>query len=174
MKNNSFKIALSAVSCALAVIFLTLGMYIPFMTLSAYLFACLAIMIPLSKQFHLSAFLCYIATCLLSLLFGGIGNFWRLFAFIIFFGLHPIVNSLQVKLNVNRWIALVIKIIWFDVCVWLVWQFAGLFVVQYDWINKYIILIIATLGSAFFVLYDFVLFRCQRVVNFYVNKIAKS
>lgn len=171
MNNRSFKIALSAVSCALAVVFLTLGMYVPFATVSAYIFACFAIMIPLSKDFRLSAFLCYVATCILSLLFGGVGNFWRLFAFIIFFGLHPIVNSLQVRFNINRWLALVVKIIWFDVSMWLIWEFAGLFVVQYAWVEKYIILLIGVVGSALFIVYDFIMFRCQRIIAFYVNKI---
>lgn len=174
MRNHSFRIALSAVACALAVVFLTLGMYVSVLTLTAYVFACLAIMLPLAKQFRLSAFLCYIATCLLALLFGGVGNFWRLFAFVIFFGLHPIVNSLQLRFNINKWIALIVKIVWFDVSVWFVWEFAGLFVVQYEWINRYILLIIATLGSAFFVFYDFVMFRCQRLVTFYVNKISRQ
>ena len=113
-------------------------------------------------------------TCLLALLFGGVGNFWKLFAFVVFFGLHPIVNSLQIKFKINKWIALVVKTIWFDVSVWLVWKFAGLFVVQYDWINEYIILIIATAGSALFVFYDFVMFRCQRLVNYYVGRIARQ
>ena len=174
MKNHSFRIALSAVACALAVVMLTLGMYVPFMTITAYVFAGLAIMLPLAKDFRFSAFLCYIATCLLALLFGGVGNFWKLFSFVVFFGLHPIVNSLQIKFKINKWIALVVKTIWFDVSVWLVWKFAGLFVVQYDWINDYIILIIATAGSALFVFYDFVMFRCQRLVNYYVGRIARQ
>ena len=160
MKNHSFRIALSAVACALAVVMLTLGMYVPFMTITAYVFAGLAIMLPLAKDFRFSAFLCYIATCLLALLFGGVGNFWKLFAFVVFFGLHPIVNSLQIKFKINKWIALVVKTIWFDV--------------QYDWINDYIILIIATAGSALFVFYDFVMFRCQRLVNYYVGRIARQ
>ena len=53
-------------------------------------------------------------------------------------------------------------------------RLARLFVVQYDWINDYIILIIATAGSALFVFYDFVMFRCQRLVNYYVGRIARQ
>ena len=45
---------------------------------------------------------------------------------------------------------------------------------RYDWINDYIILIIATAGSALFVFYDFVMFRCQRLVNYYVGRIARQ
>lgn len=174
MRNQSFRIALSAVACALAVVFLTLGMYFSFLTVTAYVFACLAVMLPLAKDFRLSAFLCYVAACLLALLFGGVGNFWRLFAFVIFFGLHPIVNSLQVRFKINKWIALPVKIVWFDVSMWLVWEFAGLFVVQYEWIEKYIVLLIATLGSALFIVYDFVMFRCQRLVNYYVGRISRQ
>ena len=174
MRNHPFRIALSAIASALAVVLLTLGMYVSVLTISAYMLASIALMLPLAKDFRLSAFLSYIATCLLALLFGGIGNIWRLFAFIVFFGLHPIVNSLQMRFKINRWIALIVKIIWFDVCMWLVWEFAGLFVVQYEWIERYIILLIATLGSALFVLYDFLMFRFQKMVTFYVNKIARK
>lgn len=161
MKNHSFRIALSAVACTLGRRHADAGHVRAFYDDHGIRVRGLAIMLPLAKDFRFSAFLCYIATCLLALLFGGVGNFWKLFAFVVFFGLHPIVNSLQIKFKINKWIALVVKTIWFDVSVWLVWKFAGLFVVQYDWINDYIILIIATAGSALFVFYDFVMFRCR-------------
>lgn len=170
MKNHSFRIALSAVACALAVVMLTLGMYVPFMTITAYVFAGLAIMRRSPKIFGSAPF-CAISPpafwrfC--SAAWGISGDCSRSSSF---FGLHPIVNSLQIKFKINKWIALVVKTIWFDVSVWLVWKFAGLFVVQYDWINDYIILIIATAGSALFVFYDFVMFRCQRLVNYYVRQ----
>ncbi len=175
MKKNSFRIALSALSCAAATIFLTIGMYVSVLTATGYMFAAIALMLPLAKDFRSGGFLAYIATCLLSLLIGGgFGQIWRLFLFIAFFGLHPLVNSLQQKYRVNKWIALAVKTVWFDVCMWLFWEFSQLLTVEIAWVDKYIVLIIAVVGSAFFVFYDWLMFRCQKLICFYVAKIDKS
>ena len=159
----------------MATLFLTLGIYVSFLTATAYLFASIALMLPLAKEFRAGGFLAYVATVLLSLLIGGgFAQIWRLFPFIVFFGLHPLVNSFQKKWKINKWIALAVKIVWFDVSMWLFWEFSQLIAVPYEWIDRYIVLIIATLGSAFLVFYDWVMTRCQKLIDFYVSKIDKS
>ena len=95
MRGKSFSIALSAVSCALATVFMSLGINIPVLMLTGYVFASVALMLPLAKDFRPGGFLAYVATSLLCLAFGGIAFFYRLFPFIAFFFFHPLVNSLQ-------------------------------------------------------------------------------
>ena len=115
---RSFEIALSAISCAVAVIFLLLGFWSDVLLATGYLLGVIALMVPLSKQFFRGAALAYIATCILAVILGAAAKFWDLVPFIMFFGLHPLINALQIRFKVNRWIALAVKAVWFDFTLW--------------------------------------------------------
>ena len=94
-KLTAYEIALSALACALATIMLTVGTYSEILLLTGYLLACVALMLPLAKESYWGYALAYIATCLLSLLFNA-GRFFDNLPFIAFFGLHPLLNELQI------------------------------------------------------------------------------
>ncbi|MGN0814843.1 MAG: hypothetical protein ACI4MH_06405 [Candidatus Coproplasma sp.] len=175
--NKSFEITLSAVSCALAVIFLYLGTFNRYMLASGYLMAEICLMLPLSKGFYVGDALAYLGTCILTILLGAIGQVWLLVPFIMFFGLHPLVNSLQVRFKINRFIALIVKAVWFDLTVWVAYvlifgsSIGNPDTQYYQIVNDYILAFIFVGGTVLFIAYDYVMFRCQRIVNHFVHKI---
>lgn len=179
--SKSFEIALSAISCAIAVAFLWLGILSEFLTALGYLVGVLAIMLPLSKNFYRGAFLAYVGTCILTFILGAVVKFWDLAPFIMFFGLHPIVNALQLKHNVNTWLAYGIKAIWFVGTLFagyfmMVYGFIGSALLQtdlYKAISGYIYVIIPIFGAVFLLVYDYLIFRCQGMVNSLVARIKK-
>lgn len=172
-KLTAYEIALSALACAIAVIFLTIGVYTEVLLFTGYLFACVALMLPLSKQCYLGYVLAYIATCLLTLVFISF-RFWDLLPFIMFFGLHPLVNELQLKVKINRWVACAIKALWFDATMYLTWRFLFGMTTTVAFVDKLIIPIILIGGTAFFGLYDYLTYRCRGIVNVTVYRISKK
>lgn len=178
MRGKSFSIALAAVSCALATIFMYLGINIPVLILTGYVFGSVSLMLPLAKDFRLGGFLAYLATCLLCLAFGGIPYFYRLFPFVAFFGLHPLVNVLQKRYKIKKWIAFPIKAVWFDamLCctVLLLFSFNTDFTLPFDWLYDWIYPIVIVAGTAIFFAYDWVMFRFQNFANYYVGKIERG
>lgn len=177
--SKSFEITLSAVSCAISVVFLYLGTLNSYLLATGYLMAEIALMIPLSKQFYIGDALAYISCCILTILLGAIGRIWVLVPFIMFFGLHPLVNALQLRFKINKLLAYLIKAVWFDFTLWVMyilvfgssignpeWSF-------YEFINNYILLIIFIGGSIAFFLYDYFMFKCQAIVNAFVYRIRK-
>ncbi len=179
--SKSFEIALSGVACAIAVLFLSLGILSGWLTATGYFMGVIALMLPLSRKFYVGDFIAYIATCILTLIMGVAGKFWDLVPFIMFFGLHPLANALQEKFKINRWIALAVKAVWFD-CTLIVAYFlvyggllGGEMLPQnvYDIVNKYIYLFIFTIGTVVFVAYDYLVFRTQKTVNMLVYRIKR-
>lgn len=179
--NKSFEIALSGISCAVAVIFLTLGLITPYLTGFGYIAGILALMAPLSKGLYKGGFLAYAGTCILAVVLGASVAFWDLIPFIMFFGLHPLVNSLQLKFKINKWLAYAVKAVWFDLTI-----IVGFYVVYggviggnllpdefYKILTDYILLFVFTAGTAAFYVYDVLIFRCQNTVNMLVNRIRK-
>ena len=112
-KISAYEIALSSLSCAIATIALTIGVYSAILLFTGYLLACIALMLPLAKKSFVGYALAYGATCILSLIFNA-ARFFDLLPFIMFFGLHPLVNELQLKTKINRWVACGVKALWFD------------------------------------------------------------
>ena len=179
--SKSFEIALSGVSCAIAVIFLSLGILSGWLTATGYFMGVIALMLPRSRDFYLGDFIAYIATCILTLIMGVAGKFWDLVPFIMFFGLHPLVNALQQRFKINKWLAPAVKAVWFD-CTLIAAYFliyggliGGELLPQnvYDIVNKYIYLFIFTLGTVIFVAYDYLVFRTQKTVNMLIYRIKR-
>lgn len=177
--SKSFEIALSAVSCALAVTFLGVGTLTSWLLATGYLMAEICLMLPLAKCFYTGGGLAYLGTCVLTILLGAIGQVWLLVPFIMFFGLHPLANALQLRFKINRWIAYAVKAIWFDLTLWVMYilvcgSFIGDPSVElYVKINQYILLFIFIGGSIVFFVYDFIMFKVQMWVNAFVYRIKK-
>ena len=172
-KLSSHEIALSALACAKATIFLTIGVYSDILLFTGYLLASGALMLPLAKQSIRGYLLAYIATCLLSMLFNS-GRFFDLLPFIAFFGLHPLINELQLKIKINKWIACGIKALWFDGAMYLVWRFIFSMTTSISFVDKYFIPILLVVGTLFFVFYDYVSYKARAVVNTTVSRIIKK
>ena len=172
-KISAYEIALSAVSCALAAIALTVGTLSHALLFTGYLLACFALMIPLSKNCWWGNVLAYIGSSLLALLFTGF-DIWDMLPFIVFFGLHPLLNALQLKFKVNRWLATGIKASWFDGAMYLVWRFVFEMNASFDFVNRFIIPVILIGGTLFFFVYDIMFSKCQIAVNSLVQRIIKK
>ena len=177
--SHSFQITLSAVSCALAVLFLYLGTFNPYLLATGYLMGAVFLMIPLSKNFYLGGFLAYLGTCILTVLLGAIARVWVLLPFITFFGLHPLANALCVKFKINKLLAFILKDVWFCLTLWLAYHviFGGVIGSAesslYQFINQYIFIAIPLGGTLFFAVYDIIMQRAQVVVNRFVYRIKK-
>ena len=172
-KISAYEIALSALACAIATLSLTIGAYSAVLLFTGYLMACIALMMPLSKKSYLGYFLAYIATCLLSLLL-NIAYFFDLLPFILFFGLHPLVNELQLKTKINPWLACGIKALWFDGTMYLIWRFVFDMTTTIALVDEYILPILLVFGTAFFIGYDYLMYKWRAVVNVLVQRITKK
>lgn len=172
-KISAYEIALSALSCAFATVFLTIGVYSTILLFTGYLIACIALMLPLAKKSYVGYALAYAATCILSLIF-NVANFFDLLPFIMFFGLHPLVNELQLKTKINRWLACGLKALWFDGTMYVIWRFLFGMSTTIPFVDRYIIPILLIGGTLFFVAYDYLMYKWRYAVNLLVKRITRK
>lgn len=170
-KISSHEIALSALACAIATIFLTVGIYSAVLLFTGYLFAGIALMMPLAKKSYRGYILAYLATCLLALIF-NVARFIDLLPFIMFFGLHPLVNELQLKVKINRWLACGIKAFWFDATMYVIWKFVFAMTTTIPFVDQYIFYIILFAGTIMFIGYDYCMYKWRFAVNMLVKRIT--
>lgn len=172
-KITAHEIALSSLACAITTLSLTIGVYSEILLFTGYFLGSVALMMPLTKRSFRGYILAYAASCILSTIF-SIARFWEILPFIVFFGLHPLVNELQLKTKINRWLACALKAIWFDGAMILIWWLLYEATTPIEGLEKFIIPIILVLGTAFFVLYDYLMYRWRALVNRLVDRIAKK
>lgn len=172
-KLSAYEIALSALSCAIATVLLTIGLYSEILLFTGYLFGGIALMLPLAKNSYLGYVLSYLATCILTLLF-AMAKFMDVIPFVMFFGLHPLVNELQLKIKINRWLACGIKALWFDGTMYLIWRVVFSVVTGITFLDAYILPILLVFGTVFFIGYDYAMYRGRYAVNTLVARISKK
>ena len=172
-KITAYEIALSALACAMAVICLTVGVYSEILLFSGYMLAAMAMMLPLSKESYVGYGLAYGATCILATLFNA-ARFWDVLPFIMFFGLHPLINELQLKIKINRWVACGIKALWFDVAAYLIWRFIFDMTTSISGLDAYMVPIILVVGTLFFGFYDYCMYRARDGIYRLVARISKK
>ena len=171
---KSFEIALSAIAAAFAAGFLMLGTLNPFLLATGYLVATFALMVPLSKDFVWGSLLAFLAAGLIALPVA----LWKIVPYAVFFGLHPIVNYLQkkyVKRTPFKALCLIGKAVWFDFSMWLSFfvltAMAGM--PFSDFIVRFFYYIVFLGGTLFFVVYDVMIFFCQRSADIAVRRIRR-
>ena len=179
--SRSFEIVLSAIACAVVALALTLASYVNFLMAAGYLLAVFALMVPLSKDFIWGEVLAFLGGVLLAFFFGALAFFWQLLPFAVFFGLHPLINYLQLRFTKKKplhalWFLL--KALWFDGAMLLMWFTLGGVLgiteaVWYDWVKSYLYLVIFLGGTIFFAVYDVLMFLCQKSVNAIVRRIKR-
>lgn len=172
--SKSFEIALSAMAAAVAAAFLMLGTLNPPLLATGYLVATFALMVPLAKNFLWGSVLAYLAAGLIALPLG----LWKIVPYAVFFGLHPIVNYLQkryVKRAPLKALCLLAKAVWFDFAMWL-----SLYVLTVaagmtfpDYVTEYLYIILFVVCTLFFILYDIMIFLCQRSAELVIRRIRR-
>jgi hypothetical protein len=172
-KLSSYDIALSALACALSVLFNVVGAYSEILLFTGYLLSAVALMLPLSRKSYGGYALAYVGASALSLMFAS-ARFWDVVPFIVFFGLHPLVNELQLRTKINTWMACFIKAVWFDFTMYLVWSILFEATTVNPLLKQYLLPIILVVGTAFFVFYDYTMYRARILVNNLANRFLRK
>ncbi|MDE6967629.1 MAG: hypothetical protein K2P12_03140, partial [Clostridia bacterium] len=126
---RSHIIALSGISCALALICVTCSIYIEFMTLTFSILSAIFVSMPLTQNSFVGSVLTYVATGILAFL---IGNIYGL-PFILFYGayaliqwlieqkLYPLLKNKIVRFSVGY----LLKLAYFEIIVAIIWFLAS-------------------------------------------------
>lgn len=173
-KISAYEIALSGLSAALSTVLLVIGTITPVLLFTAYLVSCVALMLPLSRGAYLGFLFAFFTTGILSLLFVGAGFLFELLPFLIFFGLHPLVNELQIQKGWKKWWAFAGKALWFDGAMYLTWRFTFEMTTVVNLPELAVIALLITLGTGFFYFYDYTMFKCRAQVNALVNRLLRK
>lgn len=108
------------------------------------------------------------------MLFCGFAFFFRLLPFILFFGLHPLFNEIQLTKKWNKYICFFVKAVWFDGALILTWWLLFNRTLGVAFIDAYFIPLAFVVGTVLFFLYDWMHFECRKQMEKVLLKIFKK
>ncbi len=166
---KSYVIALSGISTALATMFVMLAVFVEPMTISFYVMSAICMMLPLSKGSYKGAILSCAATIILTVSIATI----KALPFAIFFGPYTILSIFLAK-KLKWYYGLPIKLAWFNLVLYILYLVTGLLVIDFEALGvKLEYWAIALIGSAVFVVYDYLMQYVFKVLTYIVEKRIK-
>ena len=108
-----YSLALAGISAALAIIFVTLGVYDCFTTVALFIAAGLSIMIPLSKRYWFSSVAALVVSGVASFFIAG-SDVTVIAGYIVYFGPMAIISGTMYNLHVKWYIQLPIKLLYIN------------------------------------------------------------
>ena len=109
-----YRVALAGISAAVALLMVWLGVVVRYSTIAFFIAASVAIMIPLSQKYYLSSILAYVVSAGLSFLVAG--DVFSVMGYVVYFGPMAIISGVMLNHSdkVKWWIQLIIKIVYIN------------------------------------------------------------
>lgn len=178
---KSYVIALSGISCALALICVVGAIYVEFMNLTFAVLAAIFVSMPLTQKSWVGGILSYISTSIFAFLIGNI----RALPFILFFGAYAIIQWFIeqklypiIKNNIAKYsVGYVLKLGYFEAVIAIYWFLFNTLIptlVIFGKTIKLTYLIIALAGIPIFLLYDLMMHLVFKNFTFIINKVIKK
>ena len=168
-----YSLALAGISAALAIIFVTLGVYVRFTTVAFFIAAGLSLMIPLAKKYWFSSVAAFAVAGVASFFIAG-SDVYAIAGFIIYFGPMALMSGIFYNLHVKWYIQLPIKLVFINGALALLYFVMGTIVVDESIMELLPYWAIAIIGSVLLIAVDLVeVFIYSRLIRI-VRKVLRN
>ena len=168
-----YSLALAGISAALAIIFVTLGVYVRFTTVAFFIAAGLSIMIPLSKRYWFSSVAALVVSGVASFFIAG-SDVTVIAGYIVYFGPMAIISGTMYNLHVKWYIQLPIKLLYINGALALLYYVLGTIVVDASIMEILPYYAIAIIGSVLLLAVDVILVFIYSKLGVIVSKVLRG
>lgn len=110
-KKTAYALALAGISAALALLFVWLGVVVRYVTIAMFAAAGVAVMVPVSKRYYVSAVFAYLVSAGLGFLVGDVAT---VAGYAIYFGPMALISAFMWEKKVKWFIAYLVKIVYIN------------------------------------------------------------
>lgn len=172
-------ISISAISSAFIAIVLTVGVYLSIADLFCLVIASVFVMLPLYYKSYLASFLSYLVGGAIAFIFSGFNFFIVVIpAYLVFFGLYPIIKNLLEQKNINKYFRYILGLVWCEIVVFAMYFFyTEIMNLSFSdlpaFVFNNILVFVGILGVIFYVVYERYLTTLKRIIDIYLVKFLK-
>lgn len=152
-----YAVALAGISAAVALLMVWLGVVVRFSTVAFFIAASIAVMIPASQKYYVSSIFAYLVSAGLSFLVAG--DVFSVMGYVVYFGPMAIITAtfFNHKDKVKWWIALIVKIVYINGALAILYFLCHNIVLDESIIDKVQYWMIALFGTVILVAVDYLL-----------------
>ena len=172
-------VSLSAISAGFIALALIVGAYIELADLFAVVIASVFITLPLYYKSYKGCFLCSLAGGVIAFLCSGFNILSLVFpAYFTFFGIYPIVKCRMTEKSVNKYVGLIIGLVWFIVVAFGCYFYYmnvmnGVLDGVPEWLTDYVLIVVALVAIIFYLIYDRFILVMRIMSDKYLRRIIK-
>lgn len=169
-----YRVALAGISAAVALLMVWLGVVVRFSTIAFFIAASVALMVPLSQKYYLSSVLAYVVSAGLS--FAVAGDVFSVMGYVVYFGPMAILSGIMLnhKDKINRWAQLIIKIVYINGALALLYFVCHNIVLDSSIVDKVQYWMIALFGTIILVALDYALQFIYKRIAVLVGKALRK
>jgi hypothetical protein len=172
-------ISLSAITAGFIAIALMVGAYVEVADLSALILSSVFVIMPLYYKSYKASFLSSLVGGVIAFICSGFNIYSVVFpSYFVFFGVYPVVRHKMQESNMNKIVKFIIGAVWFLLTVYGMYFYYTLvmnidFKGPIEWINTYILYLIAPIGLIIYVIYDKFIMVSRFIIDKYLSRIVK-
>lgn len=169
-----YRVALAGISAAVALLMVWLGVVVRFSTIAFFIAASVALMVPLSQKYYLSSVLAYVVSAGLS--FAVAGDVFSVMGYVVYFGPMAILSGIMLnhKDKINRWVQLIVKIVYINGALALLYFVCHNIVLDSSIVDKVQYWMIALFGTIILVALDYALQFIYKRIAILVGKALRK
>ena len=169
-----YRVALAGISAAVALLMVWLGVVVRFSTIAFFIAASVALMVPLSQKYYLSSILAYVASAGLSFLVAG--DVFSVMGYVVYFGPMAIISGIMLNHSdkINRWVQLIIKIVYINGALALLYFVCHNIVIDSSIVDKIQYWMIALGGTVVLIALDYALQFIYKRMTIVVGKTLRK
>ena len=167
-----YRLALAGISAAIALLAVGLSVLVRYSTIAFYVAAGLALMIPLSKRYYVSAFFAYGASAALGFVIAG--DIFTVLGYVAYFGPIALLSGILYNVRLKWYFALPIKAVFINGVLALLYFVGGTFVLDISLIESVPYWALALVGTVILLAIDAVQVLAYRKLIPLVDKALRK
>lgn len=167
-----YQIALAGICSAVALLLVWLSVLVRFSTIAFYVAAGLVLMVPLSQKYYLSSFFAYAVSATLGFVIAG--DIIVVVGYVAYFGPMALLTGILCNKKVKWWISLIIKIIFINGMLALLYFVCHTIVIDESIMEKISYWVIALVGTVALVLIDYVVQFAYARIGHITSKVLRK
>ena len=167
-----YEVALGGISSAMALLLVWLSVIARYGTISLYILASLAILMPLTQRYYIATISAYIVSSLLA--FAIVGDIFIIAGHVAYFAPMSIISMIMLEKKVKLYVSIPVKVVFIGLALAFLYYVAGTIMISNDVIGEVPFWAVEVVGIVVLLLVDFLMGYVYQALKKRVSKVIKK
>ena len=167
-----YEVALGGISSAMALLLVWLSVIARYGTISFYILASLAILMPLTQRYYIATISAYVVSSLLA--FAIVGDIFIIAGYVVYFAPMSIISTVMLEKKVKLYISIPVKVVFIGLALAFLYYVAGTIMVAKVVVGEVPFWAVEVVGIVVLLLVDFLMGYVYQALKKRVSKVIKS